>query len=68
MRCDNLDAACRSRKGVLDRFERGETVGPSLQGLGTSDPPDRTVREAVEAAVIDLLTDDPPGGLSAAIA
>ena len=40
---------------MIERFEQGVTIAPTLQRLRTDDPTDPVFREAVEAAVLDLL-------------
>jgi DNA topoisomerase IB len=40
---------------VVDRFEQGITIGDTLDRLGIDDVQDAVFREAVEAAVLDLL-------------
>lgn len=40
---------------VIERFEQGVTIAPTLQRLRTDDPTDPVFREAVEAAVLDML-------------
>lgn len=42
---------------VLDRFEEGVTIRPTLERLAAHDLRDPKVREAVEMAVLDLLTE-----------
>ena len=50
---------------VIERFEQGITIAPTLDRLRTDDPTDPVFREAVEAAVLDLL-DEPAGEAKAA--
>jgi DNA topoisomerase IB len=40
---------------VVERFEQGITIAPTLERLKTDDPTDPVFREAVEAAVLDVL-------------
>jgi DNA topoisomerase IB len=40
---------------VIDRFEEGVTIRPTLERLRVDEPTDPVFREAVEAAVLDLL-------------
>jgi DNA topoisomerase I len=42
---------------VVERFEQGVTIARTLERLKTDDPTDPVFREAVEAAVLDLLED-----------
>jgi DNA topoisomerase IB len=58
----NTPAVCRRSyvdPRVVDRFVGGETIAPALLALGPSpDIRDRSVREAVESAVVDLITEE----------
>jgi DNA topoisomerase-1 len=58
----NTPAVCRTSyidPKVLDRFEGDETIAPTLRHLGPfPDMRDRAVRETIESAVIDLVTDE----------
>lgn len=58
----NTPAVCRRSyidPKILDRFDHGETVAPTLAELGsTPDMNDRAVREVVEGAVIELIADE----------
>jgi DNA topoisomerase I len=40
---------------LVERFEQGITIAPTLERLKTDDPTDPVFREAVEAAVLELL-------------
>ena len=40
---------------VIERFEEGRTIAPALERLHTDEPTDPIFREAVEAAVLELL-------------
>jgi DNA topoisomerase IB len=65
----NTPAVCRKSyidPKLFDRFDAGETIAPAIQGLTGSEFADRTVREALEAAVIDLI--GPHGTASGAAA
>jgi DNA topoisomerase IB len=42
---------------VIERFEEGVTIAPVLHRLGTDEPTDPVFREAIEAAVLELLED-----------
>jgi DNA topoisomerase I len=42
---------------VIERFEEGITIAPVLSRLKTDEPTDPVFREAIEAAVLDLLED-----------
>jgi DNA topoisomerase IB len=42
---------------IVERFEQGVTIAPTLERLKTDDPIDPVFREAVEAAVLELLED-----------
>ena len=57
----NTPAVCRKSyidPKLLDRFDAGETIGAALDSLAdTPNMNDRTVREAIESAVIDLIGD-----------
>jgi DNA topoisomerase-1 len=50
---------------VIERFEQGVTIAPTLQRLRTDDPTDPVFREAVEAAVLDLLEEADAGAKAA---
>lgn len=58
----NTPAVCRSSyidPKLFDRFDAGETIAPLLGTLATSlNMNDRKVRESIELAVIDLISDD----------
>lgn len=55
----NTPAVCRRSyidPRLLDRFYFGETISPALEAIGTAtDIRQRSVREAIEAAVVDLI-------------
>jgi DNA topoisomerase IB len=40
---------------VIDRFDEGVTILPSLERLGSEDPSDLALRSQVESAVLDLI-------------
>jgi DNA topoisomerase-1 len=65
----NTPAVCRRSyidPKLFDRFDAGETIAPEF-GPKTSNMEDRTVRESIESAVIDLIGDDSnPSSASAA--
>jgi DNA topoisomerase IB len=44
---------------VIDRFDEGVTILPSLERLGSQDPSDLTLRSQVEWAVLDLIEGGP---------
>lgn len=44
---------------VVDRFEEGVTIAATLEQLPVDEPTDAIFREGVEAAVLDLLQEDP---------
>lgn len=50
---------------VFDRLEEGETIAPTLERLGIDDPADAVLREAVEAAVLELLEESPSAARAA---
>lgn len=58
----NTPAVCRRSyvdPRVVDRFLGGDTIAPALLALGPSpNIRDRSVREAVESAVVDLITEE----------
>jgi DNA topoisomerase I len=59
----NTPAVCRSSyidPKILDRFDNGETIAPTLASLRGS-PEDPRLRQKIEPAVIALITDDHPG-------
>jgi DNA topoisomerase-1 len=41
---------------LLDRFLEGETIGPALAGIPATDLTDASIRQRVEAAVLELIT------------
>jgi DNA topoisomerase IB len=43
---------------VLDRFDQGVTIAPALERMGSADPTDAGDRDAIEAAVRDLLDEE----------
>lgn len=51
---------------VVDRFEEGVTIAATLEQLPVDDPTDAIFREGVEAAVLDLLQEDPQPATRAA--
>ena len=40
---------------MIERFEQGVTIAPVLARLKTDEPTDPVFREAIEAAVLELL-------------
>ena len=61
----NTPAVCRASyidPRVFDRFREGRTIAGALEGL---DPDDDDDRQALEAAVLDLLADGDQVGLAA---
>jgi DNA topoisomerase-1 len=51
---------------VVDRFEEGVTIAATLERLPADEPTDAIFREGVEAAVLDLLREDPEPATRAA--
>jgi DNA topoisomerase IB len=51
---------------VVDRFEEGVTIAATLERLPVDEPTDAIFREGVEAAVLDLLQEDPEPATRAA--
>jgi DNA topoisomerase IB len=51
---------------VVDRFEEGVTIATTLDRLPADEPTDAIFREGVEAAVLDLLQEDPAPATRAA--
>jgi DNA topoisomerase IB len=43
---------------VIDRYQSGWTIAPALERIPNLDPADNRVRARIEAAVVDLLTDN----------
>lgn len=50
---------------VFDRYERGETILPTLQHIGACDPEDPEIRGEIEAAVLALLRGEEAGKVAA---
>ena len=55
----NTPAVCRRSyidPRVFDRFEGGKTIAPTLERLGSADLSNPRARNAIERAVVDLLS------------